>query len=108
MLTKTFKYTSMAIGVLEKILGSRFCVTGLENLPNQPIMFASNHFTRSETFFIPYLIYKHTGRQIRCLADSGLYFGTLGRFLRSVGTISTKDSRRDNIILKDLISGEYD
>ena len=98
----------MAIGVLEKILGSRFCVTGLENLPNQPIMFASNHFTRSETFFVPYLIYKHTGRQIRCLADSSLHKGMLGRFLQNVGTLSTKDPKRDQAIVKDLVNGDYD
>ncbi|OFW81272.1 MAG: hypothetical protein A2887_05210 [Alphaproteobacteria bacterium RIFCSPLOWO2_01_FULL_40_26] len=108
MTTETFRYAAFALKVIEKLLGSKFSVHGLEKLPPRPVMFVANHFTRSETFFIPYLIHKHTGRQIRCLADSGLYFGALGRFLRSVGTISTKDSRRDNIILKDLISGEYD
>ncbi len=71
-------------------------------------MFVANHFTRSETFFVPYLIYRNTGRQVRCLADAGLYHGALGRFLESVGTISTKNPKRDNIILKDLIGGEYD
>lgn len=107
MLTKTFKYTSLAINILEKLIGSRFSVSGLENLPDQPIMFVSNHFTRSETFFIPYLIYKHTGKQVRCLADSGLHQGLLGKFLHNVGAISTKNPNRDQIILKDLIKGEY-
>ncbi len=108
MAAKTFHYASIALRVLEKILGSRFSISGLEKLPKQPTLFVANHFTRSETFFIPYLIYKYTGRQVRCLADSGLYFGALGNFLSSVGTISTKDPKRDNIILKDLITGDYD
>lgn len=108
MATRSFYYAAIALKLLEKILGSRFSVTGLEKLPKQPVLFVANHFTRSETFFIPYLIYKHTGRQVRCLADSGLYFGVLGKFLRRVGTISTKDPRRDHIMLKDLIKGDYD
>lgn len=108
MPTKTFRYAALALRILEKILGSRFSVTGVEKLPKHPVMFVANHFTRAETFFVPYLIYKNTGRQVRCLADSGLYHGVLGRFLESVGTISTKNPNRDNIILKDLISGDYD
>jgi esterase/lipase/1-acyl-sn-glycerol-3-phosphate acyltransferase len=108
MATKTFRYAALAIRVLEKILGSKFSVSGIENLPKHPVMFVANHFTRAETFFIPYLIYKHTGRQIRCLADASLYHGALGRFLESAGTISTRNKDRDQIILKDLITGEYD
>ncbi len=94
--------------LLEKILGSSFSVTGLEKLPSQPILFVANHFTRSETFFIPYLIYKHANRQVRCLADAGVFVGPLGRFLRSTGTVSTRDPNRDNIIISDLMSSNYD
>ncbi len=108
MLTKTFRYAALALKVLERVLGSNFSVTGIEKLPKKPVMFVANHFTRAETFFVPYLIYKNTGRQVRCLADSSLYHGALGRFLESVGTISTRHKNRDNIILKDLITGAYD
>ena len=104
---RSFRYTALALKFLEKILGSKFTVEGLENLPNQPILFVANHFTRSETFIIPYIIYKHTGKQIRCLADSGLFSGTLGRFLKSVGTLSTNDPRRNEIIISDLMTGDY-
>lgn len=108
MTNKSFRYAAFALQILEKLLGSKFSVNGIERLPSHPVMFVANHFTRAETFFIPYLIYKHTGRQVRCLADASLYHGALGRFLESVGTISTKHKNRDNVILKDLISGEYD
>lgn len=108
MINRSFRYTAFGMSILEKILGSNFSVTGIEKLPKHPILFTANHFTRSETFFIPYLIYKHTGRQVRCLADSGLFFGTLGRFLNSTGAISTRDPMRDNIIVSDLISSNHD
>ncbi|MBU6339081.1 MAG: 1-acyl-sn-glycerol-3-phosphate acyltransferase, partial [Rickettsiales bacterium] len=108
MVSKTFRYTAVALNILEKLLGSRFSVSGIENLPNQPILFVANHFTRSETFFVPYIINKYTNRQVRCLADSSLFHGTLGRFLNSVGTVSTKNPQRDNMIIKDLITGDYD
>lgn len=108
MPSKTFRYAALALKVLEKVLGSNFSVTGIEKIPKKPVMFVANHFTRAETFFVPYLIHKNTQRQVRCLADSGLYHGALGRFLESVGTISTKHKNRDNVILKDLITGDYD
>lgn len=108
MSAKTFQYAAVALQILEKILGSKFSVSGVEKLPKNPVMFVANHFTRAETFFVPYLIYKKTGRQIRCLADSSLYHGKLGKFLESVGTISTKNPNRDKTILKDLITGDYD
>jgi esterase/lipase/1-acyl-sn-glycerol-3-phosphate acyltransferase len=107
-MSTNFKYTAFALRVLQKLMGTKFSVSGIKNLPNQPTIFVANHFTRSETFFVPYLIYKHTGRQIRCLADSSVFVGALGRFLRSTGAVSTRDPERDNIILKDLITGEHD
>lgn len=78
--TKAFRYTSFALEILERVLGSKFSVQGLEKLPQHPVMFVANHFTRSETFFIPYLIYKYTGRQVRCLADESLYSEFLVNF----------------------------
>lgn len=107
MAIKTFGYTSFVMSFLEKILGTKFTVTGIENIPNQPTMFVANHFTRSETFFVPYIIFKKTGKQARTLADSKLYVGILGKFLNAVGTVSTKNEKRDNIIVNDLVKGKY-
>ncbi len=100
----TYKYTSFAISFLRKLIGCKFTVDGIENIPkNQPILFVANHFTRSETFFIPHIINKHTSKKVRSLAHSSLYQGFLGKFLTSVGTISTADIDRDKAIVKDLI-----
>ena len=103
MKKKSFRYASLAMTVLEKLLGTRFTVSGIDKLPNYPVMFVANHFTRSETFFVPYIINKLTGRHVRCLADSKLFVGTFGRFLKSVGTVSVRDENRDKIIIQDLI-----
>ena len=51
---KSFGYTALALGFLEKLLGTRFSLHNLEKVPkDQPVMFVANHFTRSETFFLP-------------------------------------------------------
>ena len=105
---KAYRYTSLAMSMLQKLLGSKIKVEGLANIPDGPVLFVSNHFTRSETFIVPYIIYKHTKRQVRCLADSNLFHGVLGRFLKSVGAISTKDTKRDLTIVSDLVLGKYD
>ncbi|MDA0901931.1 MAG: 1-acyl-sn-glycerol-3-phosphate acyltransferase, partial [Proteobacteria bacterium] len=106
--TKTFHYTSLALNLLEKLLGSKFNVTGIENIPKKPVMFVANHFTRSETFIIPYIIHKYTKRQVRCLADSRLFVGAFGRFLITVGAVSTQDPKRNDKIISDLMLGRYD
>lgn len=106
--TKAFHYTSLAIKMLEKLINPKFNIEGLENIPKKPVLFVANHFTRFETFIVPYLIYKHTHRQVRSLADSSLFKGGLGDFLTRVGTLSTKDPNRNKTILSDLITGSYD
>ncbi len=106
--SEAVRYTSIALRILEKALNSKFRVSGQYNLPDGPIVFVANHFTRSETFFVPYIINKYSKRQVRCLADSSLYKGLLGAFLTNTGTLSTKQKGRDNIILRDLILGNND
>ena len=108
MKNRSFRYASLAMSTLERLLGSRFTVSGIENIPKHPVMFVANHFTRSETFFVPYIINKITKRHVRCLADSKIFIGLFGKFLKSVGTISTRDPNRDNIIINDLVTGDYD
>lgn len=109
---KSFRYVAFAMQILEKILGTRFTVHGIEKIFNQSsekrsILFVANHFTRSETFFVPYVLFKLTKQQVRCLADKHIFVGAFGRFLHSVGAISTKETNRDEIILHDLITGNY-
>jgi esterase/lipase/1-acyl-sn-glycerol-3-phosphate acyltransferase len=106
---KSFGYTALALGFLEKLLGTRFNLYNLNKVPkDQPIMFVANHFTRSETFFLPYLLYKYADRKVKCLADDKIFVGNFGRFLNSIGAISVKDPNRDTIIVNDLVNNYSD
>ncbi len=71
------------------------------------IIFAVNHFTRLETFLLPYQIYKHTGREVWSLAAGDLFVGRLGKYLRTMGTVSTQDPDRDKVIVRSLLKGEH-
>lgn len=105
---KSFYYTSLAMSILEKIISPKFKIDGLENIPSKPTLFVANHFTRFETFIIPYIIYRNTGRQVRSLADSGLFKTGFGNYIKKIGAISTKDKKRNDIIVSDLMAGDYD
>lgn len=71
------------------------------------IVYVVNHFTRLETFLIPYELHKHLGREVWSLASGDLFFGRIGSYLRSMGAVSTKDPDRDKIIVRTLLSGEH-
>ncbi len=71
------------------------------------IIFAVNHFTRLETFLLPYQIHKHTGREVWSLAAGELFVGRLGKYLRTMGTVSTQDPDRDKMIVSSLLRGNH-
>ncbi len=71
------------------------------------IVFVVNHFTRLETLLLPYVLYKHTGREVMGLAAAELFQGRIGRFLQSTGTISTAAPDRDKIIVHSLLKGDH-
>lgn len=71
------------------------------------IIFVVNHFTRLETLLLPYVINKHTGKEVWGLAAAQLFKGRIGQFLRSTGTVSTSDPDRDRIIVRSLLTGEH-
>jgi len=97
--------TKLVIDFLRKLFKTRLHVTGVDNIPDGPILFVANHFTRFETAIIPYLISKETGKTPRSLADDIVFVRELGDFLRKIGTISTGNPKRDEIILSDLMTG---
>ncbi|WP_295421527.1 alpha/beta fold hydrolase [Sulfurovum sp.] len=99
--------SSLAVGLVRKLSGANITVSG-EELPDSPIMFVANHFTRFETFVVPHMLYKTYGRTSRSLADDGLFVGFFGKYMRWVGVISNKNKARDCIIVEDLLSGKDD
>lgn len=70
-------------------------------------VFVVNHFTRLETLLLPYILLKHTGKTVWSLAAAELFRGRIGEFLRSTGTVSTRDPDRDKVIIRSLLQGEH-
>ncbi|MDQ8201052.1 alpha/beta fold hydrolase [Pelagicoccus enzymogenes] len=101
----TWKATGTVMDVLERTLGIRLRVDGLENLSAHPTLYVANHFTRAETFIIPYLLYKLREESARTLAHHSLFTGFLGRYISRLGAVSTKELERDNLIVGDLMTG---
>jgi len=102
-----FAFSSLVIGLVRKLSGANITISG-EALPESPVLFVANHFTRFETFVVPHMLYEKHGRVSRSLADDDVFVGLLGKFMRSVGTISNKNKKRDCIIVEDLLSGKSD
>ncbi len=102
-----FGLSSLIIGSIRKLSGANITICG-EDIPDSPVLFVANHFTRFETFIVPYVLYEKYGRTSRSLADDSVFVGVLGKFMRWLGTISNKNKARDCIIIEDLLKGSSD
>ena len=98
--------TGLAIKLLSRLSKASIVVHGKEKIPTGPTIFVVNHFTRVETFLLPSYIYNLTGKPALSLATSSLFKGGLGKFMEMVGAVSTSDPKRDELIVKSLLTGE--
>jgi esterase/lipase/1-acyl-sn-glycerol-3-phosphate acyltransferase len=103
------RITGFLLKLIEKVLNVEFEIKGEDNIPkDKPILFCANHFTRFETFILPYILSKIPNlKYTRSLAYKDLFFGKLGEYLRSVKVVSTGDENRNEIIINDLINNSY-
>lgn len=103
-----YRTTKLGVDLITKMIKADVRVHNAEVIKDDmDIIFVANHFTRIETFLLPHALLKHTdGHDIQSLAASDLFVGKLGNFLKSLGTVSTRDPDRDKIIIRSLLAGE--
>ena len=100
------KTLSITLDGIFKTSGADIRLHGIEDIPDQPVMFVINHFTRIETVFIPYVLKKHTGKFPVSLAHHSFFNGKFGTLMNKVGAISTKNPDRDKIFINKLLVGD--
>ena len=93
---------------MRKLLGVDLRITGVENLVDRPTLFVANHFTRIETFLVPYAIFYAAARPVRSLGAHSLFRGIAIKYFDAVGTMSTHDPHRNRTIIRELMTGEVD
>lgn len=102
------KSTKFALDILTRFIKADVRMHNADVVrDDMAIIFVVNHFTRLETLLLPYEIYRNTGLEPWSLAANELFLGRIGKFLRSVGSISTRDPHRDKIIIRSLLNGEH-
>ena len=101
-----YRTAGFAVKALSNLSRANIRTYGEEDIPKGAVVFAVNHFTRMETFFIPYYIHRLTQMTIWALADDSLFVGGLGNLLDRLGAVSTKNPHRDQLIVKSLLTGE--
>ena len=101
-----FKSTTYLIEMVESLLETNIHFHGEKHLNNEsPILFVANHFTRFETFIMPYIIHAHSKMDVGSLADKSIFVGYFEKYLNKIGALSTEHEHRNEIILGDLITG---
>lgn len=100
--------TGIVLAMLDAAVRSRVRVHGEKNLPRGPVLFVSNHFTRSETFLLPWLLDRVAGRNVSSLAWHGLFRGTFGSYLEAIGARSTREPGIKERIVRELATGASD
>lgn len=101
-----YRTTGLAIKTIANLSKAQVNLHGEENIPDGSKIFVLNHFTRLETFLIPYYLHNLIKLPIWSIAAAELFVGSFGRYLESVGAVSTTNPDRDRLIVKSLLTGE--
>ncbi|GMU92913.1 MAG: hypothetical protein AMXMBFR4_19710 [Candidatus Hydrogenedentota bacterium] len=102
------KSTKWTLDIATKLIKANVRLHNIEAISDDmAIIYVVNHFTRVETVLLPYVLHKHTGKEIWSLAAGELFVGRIGQYLLSTGNVSTKDPDRDKIIVNSLLTGEH-
>ncbi|GMV91799.1 MAG: hypothetical protein AMXMBFR82_15770 [Candidatus Hydrogenedentota bacterium] len=101
------KSSKWTLDIATKLIKANIRLHNVENIRDDlAIIFVVNHFTRLETVLLPYILNRQTGKEIWSLAAAELFVGRIGKYLLSMGNVSTKDPDRDRTIICSLLNGE--
>ncbi|HQO01163.1 MAG TPA: alpha/beta fold hydrolase [Spirochaetota bacterium] len=100
------RMTGAALDAIIKSTNASIRTHGENNIPQKPVVYVINHFTRMETFFLPYVIHQKTGKVVLSLAFHEFFGGGFGKFLNKLGAISTKEPDRNRIMIGSLLTNE--
>lgn len=100
------KAIMMSLDALTQAAGMDIRVHGRENVPDQPVLYVVNHFTRMETVLMPYIIKKTIKKHPISLADKSFFGGKMGEMMEKLGAISTADPERDKLLVRALLTNE--
>jgi esterase/lipase/1-acyl-sn-glycerol-3-phosphate acyltransferase len=101
------KIIEVAIDILIKVSGTDMRLHGNRNVPDQPVLYVINHFTRLETILMPYIIIKNIKKYPISLAHHSFFSGGMSTFMDKVGAISTTDPNRDTILINALLTDSH-
>ncbi|OPL14865.1 MAG: hypothetical protein AVO39_08540 [delta proteobacterium MLS_D] len=93
-----------SLDALTRARGIDIRVHGRENVPDQPVLFVVNHFTRLETVLMPYVIRKYFNRFPLSLAAREFFEGKIGDVITRLGAVSTTDPDRDRLLVNALLT----
>jgi esterase/lipase/1-acyl-sn-glycerol-3-phosphate acyltransferase len=101
--------TRFSLALIEKLIHSTIRIEGAHNLGSGPLLFVANHFTRFETFVLPWIISNvNRGRTPHTLAFHELFRGGFGDFLMTMGARPTGDPVVKHTIVENLMTGRHD
>ena len=103
-----FRTTGLLVKALYNLSKARFNLHGQENIPEGPVIFVVNHFTRLETFLFPYVVHTLIKKPLWSLASADLFRGAFGEYLEKVGAVSNKAPNRDQLIVNSLLTENAD
>ena len=98
------KTIMVTLDAIMKASGTDIRVHGAGSVPDQPILYVVNHFTRMETILMPYVIKKSIKKYPISLADSSFFGGKMGDLMERLGAVSTANPSRDALLINALLT----
>ena len=98
---------SVTLDLIFKASGTDIRLHGDQDVPDQPVLYVINHFTRMETIMMPYVIKKYIKKYPISLADNSFFAGKLGEIMNRGGAVSTADPNRDSILINALLTDSH-